>query len=73
MLFLKTILYAGIALGSATIGQHLIHATRALMAGEQALAHINPYATAAQQDAQVSGALAQINQARGGAQQAAQQ
>ena len=72
-MFIKTVLYVGLALGSATMGQHLIHATQALMAGEQALAHINPYATAAQQDAQVSGALAQINLARGRAQQAAQQ
>lgn len=67
-MFLKVALYAGIALGSAALGQRLITATQGLMAGEQALATINPYATAPVQDAQISGALAQINQARTGAQ-----
>lgn len=72
-MFLKSILYATLALGSATLGQRLIHATQNLMAGERALANINPYATAPQQDAQISGALAQINQARAGAAQQEQQ
>lgn len=69
-MFLKAILYSAVALGSATLGQHLITATQHLMAGERALAHVNPYASAAQQNAQISDALAQINQARAGAQQA---
>lgn len=71
-MFIKTVLYAGLALGSATMGQHLITATRKFIAGEAALAAINPYATAQAQDTQISGALAQINQARGVAQQAPQ-
>lgn len=71
-MFIKSVLFCALAIGSAAFGQHLIHATQALMAGEQALGHINPYATAQAQDAQISGALAQINQARGVAQQAPQ-
>lgn len=67
-MFIKAALFAALALGSATMGQHLITATRRFITGEQALAHIDPYASASQQDAQISGALAQINQARTGAQ-----
>lgn len=67
-MFIKTVLYVGLALGSATMGQHLITATRKFIAGEQALAHIDPYASAPAQNAQIAGALAQINQARTGAQ-----
>ena len=62
-MFLKAVLYAGFAIGSATLGQHLIRSTRQLMAGELALAHINPHATQAQQNQQINGALAQVNQA----------
>ena len=67
-MFFKAVLYAGVALGSATLGQQLIHFTRQFIAGEQALAHIDPYANAQVQDAQISSALAQVNQARSGQQ-----
>lgn len=72
-MFIKTVVFCGLAVGSMAFGQHLITATRHLMTGELALANINPYASAQAQDAQISGALAQINRARGGAQQQAPQ
>ena len=62
-MFLKSILYAALAIGSATMGQHLITATQRFIAGEMALANINPYATSQAQNAQISSALAQVNQA----------
>ncbi len=71
-MFIKTVLFCGLAVGSMAFGQHLITATRRLMAGELALAHINPYATARAQNAQIAAALAQVNQARAGVQQAPQ-
>lgn len=71
-MFLKSILYAGLALGSATLGQRLITATQNLMAGERALGHINPYASAAQQDQQIAAAMGTLQSARGAAQRAPQ-
>ena len=68
----KILMFAALAAGSATVGQHLITATQHLMAGEQALARINPYASARAQDAQIAAGMAQVNQARAGAQQAPQ-
>ena len=68
----KTLLFAMLAASSLAFGQQLMRATQSLMAGEQQLAAINPYAPPAQQDAQISGALAQIDQARAGTQQAPQ-
>ena len=62
-MFFKAVLYAGVALGSATLGQQLIHFTRQFIAGEQALAHIDPYATAQAQNVQIAAALAQVNPA----------
>lgn len=67
-MFIKTALFAALALGVATMGQHLIAATWQFITGEQALAHIDPYASAPVQDAQIAGAMAQISQARTGAQ-----
>lgn len=68
----KILFFVAMAASSAAFGHMLLRETRELMAGEQALANINPYATAQVQNAQISGALAQINQARSGAQQAPQ-
>ena len=68
----KILFFSALAASSVAFGQHLIHATQSLMAGELALANINPYAIPAQQDAQISAALAQINSARASAQQAPQ-
>ena len=68
----KILMFVALAASSAAFGQHLITATRHLMAGEQALAHIDPYSTAAQQNRQLAAAMGQINQARAGAQQAQQ-
>ena len=72
-MFIKTALFAALAVGSAALGQRLIRATQSLVAGEAALANINPYATAQAQNVQIAAALAQVNQARGGAQQQAPQ
>lgn len=63
----KILLFSALAIGSATLGQRLIHSTQALMAGEMKLATINPYSTQAQQNQQIKGAMEQINQARAGA------
>ena len=68
----KILMFVTLAAASAAFGHMLMRETRELQAGEQALANINPYATAQVQNAQISGALAQINQARAGAQQAPQ-
>ena len=67
-MFIKTVVFCGLAVGSMVFGQHLIRATLSFVAGETALAHINPYATQAQQNQQIKGALAQVNQARTGQQ-----
>ncbi len=69
---LKILFFAAMAASSAAFGHMLMRETRELQAGEMRLATLNPYATPAQQDAQIAGALAQINQARSGAQQAPQ-
>lgn len=65
----KTFIFAAAVAGTVSFGHMLMRETQSFIAGEQALAHIDPYASASQQDAQISGALAQINQARTGAQQ----
>ena len=67
-MFIKTALFCAVAAGSMAFGHRLITATQHLMAGELMIANINPYATQAQQNKQIKGALAQINQARQGAQ-----
>ena len=71
-MFLKSILYAALAIGSATMGQRLIIATQRFIAGEKAIAHIDPYASAAQQDQQIAAAMGTIQSVRGAAQQAPQ-
>jgi|GEM_PF-5237322 uncharacterized membrane protein len=60
----KTFIFAAAVAGTMSFGHMLMRDTQSLIAGEQALANINPYATPAAQDAKISGALAQINQAR---------
>ena len=63
----KILMFVALAASSATVGQHLITATQSLMAGERALANINPYATAAQQNERIAAGVGQINEARTGA------
>ena len=69
----KTLIFAGAVACTMAFGHLLMRDTRSFIAGEQALASINPYATAQAQNVQIAGALAQINQARAGGQQAPQQ
>ena len=60
----KILFFAAMAASSAAFGHMLMRETRELQAGEMRLATLNPYATAAQQNQQIAGALAQINSAR---------
>lgn len=64
----KILFFAAMAASSAAFGHMLMRETRELQAGEMRLATLNPYATAAQQNQQIAAGMAQVNQARAGAQ-----